>query len=324
MAFANPNFNEIITTTIKNRRGALADNVTNNNVLLAFLNERGNIDMVDGGETLVEELDFAENETFKFYSGFEVIDISPQEVFSAAEFDWKQSAVTVTISGLDQRRNSGRNRTIRLLEARIKNAERSMENGMSTAIFSNGTAFAGKQIGGLQLLVADDPSTGVVGGIDRAAFSFWRNISFGAVADGGAAADATNIQGFMNDVWLDTVRGRDHVQLIVADKNFFNFFQQSLQTIQRITSATEGASGFMSLEFNGTTGNAPVFFDPNAPTDHMYFLNPDFIFFRVHQDANMAVLEERMSVNQDAIVVPIIWQGNMTLSNASLQGVLIA
>lgn len=324
MPLANPNFSEIITTTLKNRRGALADNVTKNNILLSFLNERGNIDMVDGGETLVEELDFTENETFKFYTGFEPIDITPQEVFSAAEFDWKQAAVTVTISGVDQRKNSGRNRTIRLLESRIKNAERSMENGMSTAIYSDGTGFAGKQIGGLQLLVADDPSTGTVGGIDRAAFSFWRNVAFGAVADGGGAASATNIQGFMNDIWLDTVRGRDRTQLIVADKNFYSFFQQSLQTIQRITSPSKGVSGFESLEFSGTTGSAPVFFDPNAPTDHMYFLNPDFMFFRVHQDANMAVLEERMSVNQDAIVIPIIWQGNMTLSNASLQGVLKA
>lgn len=322
MAFANSDFDEIITTTLKDRTGKLADNVTNNNALLRHVNQRGNTSLVDGGETLVKELDFAENSTFKFYSGYEVLNIQPSDVLSAAEYDWKQAAVVVTMSGRQMRQNSGRNRVINLIGGRIKNAESTMMNNISTSIYSDGTGSGGLEIGGLQLLVADDPSTGIVGGIDRSSFSFWRNISFDATTDGGAAATSANIQGYMEDVWVQLVRGSDNPDLLVADSAYFNLFWQSLTTIQRITSTDKGTSGFKSLEFNGPGGAAAVMLDQAAPTNHMYFLNSDFLFWDVHQDANFKVMEDRKSINQDAIVKPIIFMGNLTMSNASLQGVL--
>lgn len=319
---ANPSFDDIITTTLKKRTGMVADNVTDNNALLSHLQEKGNISLLDGGETIVKELDFQENSTFKFYSGFDILDISPQEVLSAAEYDWKQAATVVNISGRQQRQNSGRTRMINLVSARVRNAENTMANNISTSIYSDGTGSSGLEIGGLQLLVADDPTTGTVGGIDRAAFSFWQNITFDATTDGGAAADATNIQSYMEQVWIQLVRGSDNPQLIVADSNYFQFFWQSLQTIQRITKVDKGESGFQSLEFNGPGGSATVMLDQAAPTDHMYFLNSDFIFWDVHQDANFVPLSDRESINQDATVKPIIFMGNLTMSNASLQGVL--
>lgn len=313
-----PNLSEIVTTTLKNRRRKLADNVLNHNALLRMLSE----DLADGGETLVEELEYAENSTFKYYSGYEVLDISPSEVISAAEFNWKQAAVVVTIDGLTQRKNSGRERMIRLLESRIKNAEKTMMNNVSIGVYSDGTGTAGKQIGGLQLLVADTPTSGTVGGIDRASFAFWRNTSFDATTDGGAAASASNIQGYMNQVWIPLVRGTDKPSLIVADANYFDFYWQALTAIQRITTFEKAASGFRSLEYYGPGGSAPVFYDDTCPTNKMYFLNTDFFSWRPHRDANMEPLATRESVNQDAIVRPIILMANMTLSNASLQGVL--
>ena len=319
---AAPNLSELVTTTLKNRRRRLADNVLNHNALLRMLNESGRVDLADGGETLVEELEYAENSTFKYYSGYEVLDISPSEVFSAAEFNWKQAAVVVTIDGATQRKNSGRERMIRLLESRIRNAEKTMMNNISTGVFSDGTGTSGKQIGGLQLLVADSPATGTVGGINRANFAFWRNVSYDATTDGGAAASASNIQSYMDAVWIQLVRGSDKPTMIVADSNYFNFFKASLNTIQRITDFQSGNLGFESLAYYGTNGSAPVFYDNAAPTNHMYFLNTDFIHWRPHRDANMEPLATRDSVNQDAIVRPIIFMGNMTLSNASLQGIL--
>ncbi len=322
MTSANTDFDEIITTTLRNRRGKIADNVTNNNALLRELSTKGNMQLEDGGRTLVEELSFAENSTFKYYSGYETLDVSPSDVLSAAEYDWKQAAVAVTVSGREKRQNMGVNQKIRLIASRVQNAENTMANNLSTGVFSDGTADAGKEVGGLQLLVADDPTTGTVGGINRANFSFWENISFDATTDGGAAATAANIQDYMNEVWIQLVRGSDFPKLIVADSNYFNLFWQSLQAIQRLTSPEKGTSGFKSLEYNGPGGAAPVMLDQAAPTDHMYFLNTDFFFWRVHQDANFDMLDDVRSINQDAIVKQLIWMGNLTQSNSSLQGVL--
>jgi hypothetical protein len=46
------------------------------------------------------------------------------------------------------------------------------------------------------------------------------------------------------------------------------------------------------------------------------------MFWRPHRSANMIPLERRESINQDAVVVPLIFMGNLTMSNASLQGVI--
>ena len=71
---------------------------------------------------------------------------------------------------------------------------------------------------------------------------------------------------------------------------------------------------------------ADVIFDGGSgiPTAHMYFLNTDYTKVVVHEDANMTVLDEVKPYNQDAAVVPVLWMGNMTVSNRSLQGVLKA
>ncbi len=56
----SPNLSEIVTTTLRNRSGKLADNFTNNNAIMYRLNEKGRIKPVSGGRTIVEELTYQE------------------------------------------------------------------------------------------------------------------------------------------------------------------------------------------------------------------------------------------------------------------------
>src|SRR4051812_47561069 len=104
---ASPNISEILTTTLEHRSKKLADNVTKNNALLYRLQKKGKVKPVSGGATIRQELEYAENGTFQRYSGYEVLNIAPSDVFTSAEFQWKQAAVAVTISGLEQLQNSG-------------------------------------------------------------------------------------------------------------------------------------------------------------------------------------------------------------------------
>src|SRR6185312_4101051 len=322
---ASPNLNEIVTTTLRKRSGKLADNITNNNALLARMKKKGSIETVSGGRTILQELEYAQNGTYQRYAGYQVLNIQPSDVFTAAEFDWKQAAVAVTWNGLEiDVQNTGAEQIIDLLESRIQNAEKTMANNLSYDLYSNGTADGGLQIGGLQLLVADAPPSGVVGGIDRSQWPFWRNQVFSATTNGGQAIAATNIQSYMNQLWLATKRQNDVVDLIVADNAYFNFYWSSLQSIQRITAEDQGQAGYQTLKYMG----ADVFPDGGVgaacPANHMYFLNTDYIKYRPSAKRNMVPLETVTSINQDASVRLIVWAGNMTLSNAQLQGVLIA
>ena len=113
---ASPNLSELITTTARHRSGQLADNVSKSNALLSRLSAKGKMRGVSGGRTIVEELEYAENATFKYYSGYEVLDIAPSDVISAAEYNWKQAAVVVSASGLEvDVQNAGKEQIINLL-----------------------------------------------------------------------------------------------------------------------------------------------------------------------------------------------------------------
>jgi hypothetical protein len=329
MALVNPSstLTEIVTTTLRNRTGKLADNVTKNNAMLARLRKRGKVKTVSGGRTIVQELEYAENGTFKRYSGYESLNISPSDVFTGAEFNYAQAAVAISISGLEMLQNSGEEAIIDLLESRISNGERTLTNNIALDCYSDGTADGGRQIGGLALLVSKTPSTGVVGGIDRSTTvgSFWRNIAFSAVTNGGAAATAANIQSYMNQLYVQLVRGADKPDLLVADNNYWRLYLESLQAIQRIQSTEMAEAGFDSLKYM----NADVVMDGGygggAPANTMYFLDTNYIFFRPHTERNFTPLgDDRFAVNQDAMVKLIGFAGNMTLSNGRLQGVLSA
>lgn len=340
---AYPNLSEIVTTTLRSRTGVLQDNVSRNNALLTRLNKKGRIKTFDGGRTIVQELDYANNSTFVWYSGYQTLNINPSQVFTAAEFPIRQAALAVSISGLEELQNSGEEAIIDLLEGRVENAERTFMNGLSNGIYGDGSVSG--SIGGLQLLVAASPSTGTVGGIDRASWTFWRNLVYSALTNGGAATSAANILAYMDSMWVQLIRGRDFPDLIVADNNMYKYYLQALQSIQRIQ--TDGGApdlaeaGYQSLKYmnadvvldGGYQGQAgdPLPFELStstnsiggAPSNTMYFLNTNYIHWRPHARRNMVPLDpDRFSVNQDAMVRLLGWAGNMTISNAFLQGVL--
>jgi hypothetical protein len=329
MALINPSttLTEIVTTTLRNRTGKLADNVTKNNALLFRLKEKENVKPVSGGRTIVQELEYAENGTYKRYSGYEALNISPSDVFTGAEFNYAQSAVAISISGLEMIQNSGEEAIIDLLESRIKNGEKTITNNTALDCYSDGSADGGRQIGGLALLVSKTPATGVVGGIDASTTigTFWRNTAFSSATNGGAPATAANIQSYMNQVWVQQVRGADHPDLIVADNNYYRLYLESLQGIQRIGDAKMADAGYQVLKYMNSDVVLDGGFGGGAPANTMYFLNTDYIYFRPHVDRFFAPLgDDRYAVNQDAMVKLIGFAGNMTVSNRRLQAVLSA
>lgn len=325
MAFANADISDIMATTIESRTGTVADNVTKNNLILTKLSKRGNIKMFGGGRVILQELSFQANGNAGWYAGYDLLPIAAQDVVSAAQYDIKQAACPVTISGLDQLQNSGREQIIDLMEARISVAESSMANLISQGLYSDGTAAGGKQIDGLFKQVSNAPATGVVGGIDRANWPFWRNQVFDASTDGGAPTSATNIQSYFNRLWAKTVRGQDRVDLIMVDNIYWQFYMASLQAIQRFSDSELAKLGFVTVKFM----DADVCLDGGIggymPASTAYFLNTKYIHYRPHRSRNMVPLspDKRYSVNQDAATQILAWAGNLTMSGGQFQGVMI-
>jgi len=322
MAFANSQVSDIIATTIQSRSGIIADNVTKNNALLRRLQQRGNSKPFSGGNVIMQELSFAQNANAGWYSGYETLPVGAQDVISAAQFDIKQAACPVTISGLEMLQNSGKEQIIDLLEGRMTVAEDTMANLVAAGLYADGTGYGGKELTGLLAAVPANPATGTYGGIDRAVWTFWASQLYKGTTTGGAAISASNIQTYMNRMWAKQVRGQNRPDLIVMDNLMWAFYMQSLQAIQRFNSPDTGNLGFPSIKFM----DADVVLDGglggNMPATVAYFLNTKYIFFRPHRDRNFVALDpgKRYSINQDAVTQILAFAGNLTTSNSSLQG----
>jgi hypothetical protein len=316
-----PNVSDIIATTIQSRTRQLADNVTKNNALLARLNQRGNVKTIGGGNVIFEELSFAENANGGFYSGYDLLPVAAQDVISAAEFQIKQYAVPVVMSGLEMLQNSGKEQFIDLLEGRLNVAESTMMNQLAQSIYSDGTGSGGKEVTGLNAAVPSDPTTGTYGGINRATWTFWRSKLYDFSAQS-VTPSATTIQAAMNALWSSTIRGADRPDLIVLDNNYWTYYMSSLQAIQRFTDPQSGNLGFPTIKFM----DADVVLDGGiggyCPANTGFFLNTKYLKWRPHKDRNMVPLSpnRRYAINQDAEVQILAWAGNLTSSGAQFQG----
>lgn len=317
---AFPNVTDIVATTIEKRSKKIQDNVTKNNALLTYIKDKGNVREFSGGSLIYEELSFAENGNVGWYSGYDLLPVAAQDVISAAQFDIKQAACPVVISGLDELRNAGPEQMIDLMEGRLKVAESTMANLIAQAIYSDGTAAGGKQLVGLDAAVPVTPTTGTYGGIDRATWTFWRSVATNA-----GALTAATIQAAMNTMWASLVRGVDRPNLLVMDNLFWSMYMASLQPQQRFTDPRSANLGFPTIKFM----DADVVLDGGiggfATSNTCFFLNTKYLHFRPHSKRNMVPLSpnRRYAINQDAEVQILAFAGNMTASGSQFQGRLI-
>lgn len=327
MTSPNSTFTELVTTTLREHPGVIFDNVTKNNALLNRIMKRQGKDILDGGYEIVEPLEYAENSTYQRYAGYDTLNVQASDVLTAAKFDWKNAVVQVTCAGDEIRKNSGSKTQIKnLAKARIKNAMNTFSNSFSSDLYSAGTET--NQINGLQALVSD-LGTGTVGGINSSTYTFWKSILQSAAAPLNSVAAVTpgptTMESLMLPLYMELTRGQDMPDLVVSSNEYFAYYEAGLTQYKRYTDDAEAQGGFISLKYKG----ADVIFDGGTkgggiPAAHMYMLNTKYLRLKVHKDANMTQMDDKISINQDAVVIPILLMANLTVSNRSLQGLIKA
>ena len=316
----NPNVSQLLTTTLDNYKSEITSNILDNHPLLNRLKAKGNIIKASGGATFQEKISYAENGTVQSQGEYDTFNTTPQDNLSTATFTQKVITGTITMTDLEMKQNSGKEAFINLAEAKKKVLMESLKNYLGAQIYGDGTGSGGKDIGGLQLLIADAPTTGTVGAINRANYAVWQNKLYDFSVESATASSST-IQAAFNTLWsrCQAQAGALPV-LIAADEVYFGFFESSLQSVQRITDPAIGALGFSSYKYK----NADVFYDPECPASHAYFINTNHVFLKYLGKDLLEVGETMRPVNQNAYVTPIVFTGNMTIDNARVHGVMHA
>jgi hypothetical protein len=326
MVTPNSSFDELASITIANYSDDLRDNVSNNIPTWAMFDDEGAVVEEDGGTYLLENLDFADNVTFKWYSGYEEISTSPTEAFTSASYDWKEGGCNIVFNAREVAINSGREKKHDLVRGKTKNAERTLRNNVGAALYYAGTESDGKAFGGAQYIIADDPTTGIVGGINRATAGneFWRNQVMDENVDS-ITLSATTIFDGMELLWTRCSRGMDVPTLIAFGETYWRYFAAAVDNKQMYVREDAGKSnngtGKVSFQY-WMFKSAKVFFEPNAGATRGYFYNTDYYKVKVHRDRNFTVGKAIPLAGQRATVIPVDLMANVVCGNASLQGVM--
>lgn len=316
---------QMLSTTYNAHKREAADAISNHNALFRRLDKKGLIRVEQGGATIVQPVLYQGPGTFQRYQHFDKLNVGAADSVTSATYAWKQASVSLALSGAQMRRNQGKAAAVKLVNAVIKAARAEMANGISSDIYSDGTA--ANQIGGLQLLIAD-AGTGTVGDINSATTgnAFWKNIVQSAAAPlqgGGAITPGpTTIQSLMLPLYLKLTRGAMEPDLIIFSDDYYTFYEQSLTPLKLYTSDDQARGSFISLKYR----NADVYQDTGGgcPSAHGYFINTDNLEMVVLSGANFDLTDELKPVDQDAIGQFILFEGNLTTNCRKNLGVMKA
>jgi len=308
---SNPNFDQLLATTLANYRDQLTDNIFTARPLTFFLMDKGRIRMLDGGTKIVEPLIYGQNGTVASYSGYDPIALTAQDGITAAEYDWKQYAASIAISGIEEAKNNGEAAILNLLEAKVMQAEESMREGFNQMFFGDGTGNSGKNWNGLGNLVE---ASGTVGGINRATAGneYWRSY------EENTAGALTLAQ--MNTAYNSVSVGNDHPDMVLTTQALYEKYESLLQPQLRYTDAKTADAGFQNLLFKA----APVTYDVHCTAGVVYFLNSKYLSLVGHSGKWFSQTEFVRPENLDAKYALIMCYGNLTCRNAKKQGKLTA
>lgn len=306
----------------------IVDNFYRSNVLTYRL-LASNKKVLKGGTQIEQPLLFSRFDTATWYTGFDVLDTTPQDVVKNAAYDWRNVAVTVTVDGPTLRKNSSPESIASLLTTYFEAARMELEDQLGIGIFSDAVTDS-KLIDGIQGAIDNGTVAATYAGLNNRTTtnSFWQPRA------GGLDTTTTTLTlAAMQTVFGSVTDGARHPTLLVGTQGNYNRYWNVLQVQQRFPSQPMGSdeqlakAGFTNLLFN----NVPFAVDSHANTsragttgDSLYFLNEDFITLAVHPDADMTMEDFIKPVNQDAMVAKLLWMGQLVFSNLQLQGALTA
>lgn len=317
MASPNSTFTSLVTTTLRYHPSQIVDNISNNNALLNRIKSKGMIETVGGGYELVFPVDFGGNPNYQRYDGYDSLAIAPSDPLTAAQYQWAQIAMHVTASGKELRMNSGKEAMIKMVKAKVASAKRDAANSFSTDIYSSGAVT--NQIGGMAHIIQTN-GQGTVGGINSTTYTWWRN----QYKEMTGTDTFASIQSDMNSLWLSCVRGADKPDLLISTHDLYAAYEATLQANQRYTESKMAALGFEALKYK----SADAVFDDNSTNftttgQTMYFLNTNYIKLVQHRDAQWTMDDDKVPTNQDAVIMPMYWMGQLAVTNRARQGVMI-
>lgn len=270
-----------------------ADAIFDDLALFEWLKSKGGVKRRQGGGVkMLVSLMYGKNTAAQAYSGYDTLNITPQEGLTNAEFQLKRYNVPITISKEEEDLNSAPAAQFDLLEAKRSQALMSLQDLINEHAYLDGTGDGGKRITGLALMV---DSTGTYGNIARASNSWW---AAQETAVGGPLLidGSTGMRRMYNDCSLG--KGTMAPDGIMTTQTLFEKYESLMAPYMRYSVGGEGNAVFSNdnLKFR----KAPMFWDHECQSETMYFLQSKVMEWRVLRDFEFVGFQK--PIDQDAKV----------------------
>lgn len=280
----------------------LSDNIFDSNPLLKRLKQKS-YEKIDGGTSIMVPLNYATTTASGWFTGADSLSTADNENISAAEYSWKQIYANITVTRLDELKNSGDAQKISLVKSKVQIAEKTILDTMGTAVYNDGTT--NNALVGLRAIVS---ASSTVGGIAQSTNSWWSAQVDSSTTTFSLAA----LQSQYNACSVDN----DAPTVIMATRANYNRFYGTLQPQQRFMDSETAKAGFSSLMFNGT----PFIADSHCPTSHIFLLNENYLHLFAHKDEDMRFEPFQKPISQNIKIAKVFWMGALGSSNNRLHG----
>jgi len=359
-------YDALLSLSLEYVREGLVDNIFTSAPYLAALygafgkkkKAKKGIRLVNGGERIRVPLLYGKNTTVGAYSGYDTLDVTPQDGITTAFYTWRQLAGSISISRKEERQNAGEGRMRDLLQAKIMQTEMTLRDELnnqmigqyvSSGVWSapagiaNQTSAAG--LDPLLHLIPKDPTGSVsVGNINQSTYSWWRP----RIVDGSAvhgSKDAESMRGFNCDDWSTLKSAARFLynacsrgaggfpDLGLLDQLTFESYEAALDDKMRYTNSKGPASmGFDSIKFKGQD----LVWDemmPDVDGGYMYdssswatgtwvMVNSEFVELVIDVGTDFITTPFMRPENQDAKTAQILFMGNHVSSNRRKSGMI--
>lgn len=301
----------VLNSTLTRSRKKLIMASIKSNALMAWAFATKRVEFEDGGHEITNPLVVGRNPNVTSYNYYDELPIQQTDEFDTVTYGWSRVAGSVVISDQEEDENKGTAQIFKLMKAKMDVLEESIKEKFSSYLYGSG---AGTDPNGLSNLIPDDPTTGTLGNISRAAESQWRTSAY----DFAGNLDSTNIEEALDDILMDLTLKGSKPDLMLCGRNIYRLYRAAVRD-KSVINLSESNSGkkMMDLGFAGVKHqNIPMLYDEDCPVNKAYFINSKYLRVHILRHVNMKVKQLAAPWTMDATGRRIVWQGQNCLWKA--------
>jgi len=302
----------VLNATLENSRKKLIMASLKSNALMAWAFSSKRVEVETGGYNITNPLTVGRNPTVGSYEYYDPVPVVQTDEFTKVEYTWSRIAGSVIISDQEEDENKGDTAVFKLMKAKMEVLEESIKEKFASYLYGAGT---GTDPQGLEVLIPLDPTTGSLGGLNRASEQQWRTSSY---VFGSGAITSSNIEEVFDDVLMDLTLKGEKPDVIFCGRDLYRTYRAAVRDKLVINlGELKKGKGMVDLGFSGIShDDIPIIYDEDCPVNTMYFINSKYLRVHMLSGVNMRVKNLTAPWTTDAVGKRIVWQGQFCLWRA--------